>query len=102
LVAVSGPVLHPESVILSHGELPGSGASRGKGNRMVDVAVRLYTPVYIQHRNAGGLSALVSILAVSDSTTISQPSSSEEQHHSSSFSVYNAINAEANYSALGS
>jgi hypothetical protein len=65
---------------------------------MVDIAVRLHTPVYLQHRNAGGLPALVLILAVSDSTTFSQRFSSKEQHHRSFLSVYNASSAEASYS----
>jgi hypothetical protein len=66
---------------------------------MVGVAARLHTPVYLQHRNSGGLPALVYPLAASDSTTISQHSSSKDQHYSGIFSVY-AFNAEANHSTI--
>lgn len=75
----------------------------------MDVAVHLPTTVYLQHRNAGGLPALVSVLASIDSTTISQQSSSEEQCYHISLSVYTSntaadhSNLEANstsYSAL--
>jgi hypothetical protein len=67
---------------------------------MVDVAVRLHTPVYLQHRNAGGLPAFVSIqfLDIGNSTTFSCYSS-KEQHYSSRFSVY-PYNVEANYSTI--
>jgi hypothetical protein len=68
---------------------------------MVGVAARLHTPVYLQHRNAGGFPVFVSILAASSSTTISHYSS-EEQHHrgSISISVYSTCNVEANYSTI--
>jgi hypothetical protein len=66
---------------------------------MVDVAVRLHTPVYLEHRNAGGLPALVSILASTCSTTLLYHSS-KGQHHCGSltFSIYPS-SVEANYSA---
>jgi hypothetical protein len=63
---------------------------------MVGVAARLHTPVYLQHRSAGGLPALVYLLATSDSTTISHYSPEEQYHRGSlTLSVYNALNAEA-------
>jgi hypothetical protein len=61
---------------------------------MVDVAVRLHTPVYLQYRNAGGLPTFVYILASNYSTTLLYHSS-KGQHHCGFFSVYNALNAEA-------
>jgi hypothetical protein len=53
---------------------------------MVDVAVRLHTPVYLEHRNAGGLSTFVSILAT-DSTTLLYHSSKGQQYRGS-LSIY--------------
>jgi hypothetical protein len=67
---------------------------------MVDVAVRLHTPVYLEHRNAGGLSALVSILASTCSTTLLYHSS-KGQHHCGSLFGY-PFSTEANYPTLGS